>query len=631
MKYDDIKLGLFDKLRVWLGQSADELLQRKKIQVATKDAKKEYKECVVASARTKEAEEEYIKQYLIAEGVIIPVLPEGEVRDSYENEQRKEFLEKNKFYMPEKDLSNISENNQEFDVTRTFQTLLDAEKENLAKLEEEHKSKYTNTTYVPLGIKELEQSDPRAHGLLEAIIGYNDIATYKELEGALETLNSSYKLYQDSNPEFYDPTSPKYFDEEHKTIVETFDKSIAHIQNLVGPKIESEAKLSQEKSKVYSLERYIELLPYTSVTVNEDFKEYMNRRYANENDDINMGMQGLKENKPEIYEILVGVTGDIDTMKCGEIRVATEWVKHASALHRSSVGNFYLPESMEYEILSEEQRRQNDILRGEHENRSATYERAIQYLEGLAGLEIKNGEVLSQEEKAIYTYVSEKEGRYKGEEYLGKMQDMINNRKGKMQADSYINKIVKSNKGVLDIAGDVWTTTTTGAGDGIVTFGEGIANVFANDGIMSENQYKQMHINYMLTRDYDIARVNSLRDMLLNGDERLKAEASEELNRYGLLNRDGTLNENGYNQYGKMSELNELYRKGLGVNYEVAVNVGNMAVPMVAGTAATIISGGASTPIAGLTVGEATSLGLMGVSATGNAVEEAHQARSNWS
>lgn len=141
-----------------------------------------------------------------------------------------------------------------------------------------------------------------------------------------------------------------------------------------------------------------------------------------------------------------------------------------------------------------------------------------------------------------------------------------------------------------------------------MSFGEGVANIFTHDGIMSENQYKQMYVNSVLTREYKMEEVSRFKETLLTGNEEAKGIARENLRQYGLLKEDGTIDEEAYTRYEKLSELGKTYRSSLGLNYETAVTVGNMAIPMTAGVAANTITGGAATPILGLTGGELATL-----------------------
>ncbi len=40
-------------------------------------------------------------------------------------------------------------------------------------------------------------------------------------------------------------------------------------------------ELLDKKNQIYQLERYIDLYPYTKITQNADFKEYLERDYSN--------------------------------------------------------------------------------------------------------------------------------------------------------------------------------------------------------------------------------------------------------------------------------------------------------------------------------------------------------------
>lgn len=618
MGYDDVKLGVIDRIKVFFGQSEENLLLQKKINIATKDAKAQYKEGNIQG----QEEAEYVERYLMEQGLIVRSLPNVDSHD--------DFVEKykvNEEDMLTNDNPEVTENlmrNPEDRLTGSFQNLLAIQKETVAEMEQEYQDKYVKgSTSTRMDII---RQDPEMQEVFGYLIGNNEAITYEDLERVKISFEKQYEMYKYDglNIGYYHPDGPNYqhLDEEGKKKVDEAlaeyekglsvrEKTLAHIEGLLTPKREYEGMLAGEKNRTYQLERYTELVPYTGVTNNEDFEEYRsNRSYPNNDEAISIDMEELKKD-PEMHEVLKRFIGDGTNLKVKDIRTTLDYLNNSYRLQQSDP--YYMNSGMtnnEYYGPPAN----NQFIR---ENEMAAFGRSIEYLEGTVGPEINSGEWLSQEEKAIYTYLHEKRSPEKAAEYLGKMTDIINKRKGLNQSNDYIDKIIKSNEGVGDFINDMWVTSSTGFGDGVVTFGEGMANVFTHDGIMSENQYKQMYINTVLTREYNVEEVQKLSELLQSGSEQEKVTAREALTTHGLLKEDGTIDNEAYTRYGEVAKLGDLYRQGLGVNYDTAVSVGNAFVPVATGAAVNAVTLG--------TGGQAVTLGLMGASSTGNAIEEAHQ------
>jgi len=238
---------------------------------------------------------------------------------------------------------------------------------------------------------------------------------------------------------------------------------------------------------------------------------------------------------------------------------------------------------------------------------------------------------LSQAELAIFYYLKEKynDKGASAKEYYAKLGDLINQRKGLEQANKYINEIIKTNGGLLDILHDMGITANEGLNDGVKSFLSGLVDIFAHDGIQSDLEYKQSYINYILTREY-LLDIDSVIYSFENGSTNDKLEAEKILRQHGLLDEYGkiALSKEEVEQYKKIAELSAEYRAALGITYQVAVGIGNMAIPMTVGAVITAATGGTGAPAVflGMTAGELATLGLMGLSATGRGFEEAHQA-----
>ena len=204
------------------------------------------------------------------------------------------------------------------------------------------------------------------------------------------------------------------------------------------------------KNSIYSLERYIDLYPYTYITTKDDFNNYLERDYK----DVN----------PE--------------------------------------GEFY---------------------------------------------------ILAQEEKAIYFYLKEKYSEEEAKEYYNSLKDLINQRKGEIQALEYISTLDLTGLETIDGINNFLMTTGVGFEDGVWQFGENIVNLIPGQGeIKSELQYKQSYIIQMLTQEIDLEEIEK---------------------KYGKSSEEYKLNE-------KLSKMQSVYKEALGINYNVASSIGNEAIPI---------------------------------------------------
>lgn len=175
-------------------------------------------------------------------------------------------------------------------------------------------------------------------------------------------------------------------------------------------------------------------------------------------------------------------------------------------------------------------------------------------------------EIMSNDDKCMYAYLLETEGVTVAEKYLDDIQDRLNQAKGAKEAEEFIRSISKNpDASYEDLVIDptLWNgAKTAGKGflDGIETFGEGIENIFATEGMMSDNQYAQMAI-------------------------------LQKLNGQGVLSE----------------------------TYEISTSIGNMAVPTAISTIISIVA----TPAAGAAAAKILGATSMGISAAGNSKNDA--------
>lgn len=135
------------------------------------------------------------------------------------------------------------------------------------------------------------------------------------LERQLDILKSYFSGNDTILDEYYDFNITKqteslcremgWEEEEWKSIQEYMKKNnltwrdiISEYENAISELTAYNEQLIENKSAIYSLERYIDLYPYTTITLKDDFEQYLNRDYSNETID-----------KPNVWEsILSAIT-----------------------------------------------------------------------------------------------------------------------------------------------------------------------------------------------------------------------------------------------------------------------------------------------------------------------------------
>ena len=196
----------------------------------------------------------------------------------------------------------------------------------------------------------------------------------------------------------------------------------------------------------------------------------------------------------------------------------------------------------------------------------------------------ENFNEFTQEEKAIYFYLKEQYSEDEANEYYTSLEDMVNQRKGMKDALEYVKNLDITGIETVDGVNNFLTTTGMGFTDGVWSFGEGLSNLFPGNGeIMSELQYKQSFLTAMLTQDINLDEI-----------EKSYGKDSEE-----------------YKLYEKLYKMQDVYRKALGVNYNVASSIGSEAIPM----AVSLIP----------EVGQPLGIALSSLSDAGNAKATAYQ------
>ena len=101
---------------------------------------------------------------------------------------------------------------------------------------------------------------------------------------------------------------------------------------------------------------------------------------------------------------------------------------------------------------------------------------------------------LTESEKNMYCYLCETKNPFAADNYIRDIQDRLNRNAGKIEADNFLSLITDSDGKINENALSTLTGTGKGVIDGIDNFADGIVNVFATEGMISQNQYAQMYI-----------------------------------------------------------------------------------------------------------------------------------------
>lgn len=225
---------------------------------------------------------------------------------------------------------------------------------------------------------------------------------------------------------------------------------------------------------------------------------------------------------------------------------------------------------------------------------------------------------ISEDEMKIYNYIFMKEGRDSAENYLEDISDIINQRKGIVEASEFLFNLNDSSK-----FSQFFMALGGGTGDGVKNFFDGVENAFNADGVKTNTQYKQMIILQALNN-------------MLNNEEFVKS--AKDSGYYDIIievvdkNRENLSETEIFNQ---ITQDHGEYGQVLSTTYQFGTSFGNMLPAM---TTAMIVSAFATPMVGAEVAGTISSLAsntLMGVSSFGNAknemlIEGRSQTQSMW-
>jgi len=121
------------------------------------------------------------------------------------------------------------------------------------------------------------------------------------------------------------------------------------------------------------------------------------------------------------------------------------------------------------------------------------------YLPGIGGIPhvdyVDLYRYLTEDEKAKYHYLFEHEGNEAAFDYVYNMMGFINERKGRAEADEFLNSLDYTDEDKLKQSiSNYFDVSWEGLGDGVDSFWEGLFNVIASDGVISADDYKKMYV-----------------------------------------------------------------------------------------------------------------------------------------
>ena len=113
-------------------------------------------------------------------------------------------------------------------------------------------------------------------------------------------------------------------------------------------------------------------------------------------------------------------------------------------------------------------------------------------------------EVMTEEEIKIYSYLFEKEGKEKADEYLNKKQDELNQRIGCKEAEQEIAELKIDDEGkIVENLSNMLNVGIDGLGDGINSFFRGIENAIINNENITVEEYKIAYYLQYLEKNTD--------------------------------------------------------------------------------------------------------------------------------
>ena len=233
---------------------------------------------------------------------------------------------------------------------------------------------------------------------------------------------------------------------------------------------------------------------------------------------------------------------------------------------------------------------------------------------------------LTEQDRMIYSYLYDTQSASAAGEFLKAIEDKLNKAEGLANAEKFLDKIRDSDGNIDPTVISGLLSGGHGVSNGITSFFDGFAGVISDEGMMTTTQYEQMYILSELTNSSG----NYINKIATSISESRGEEAASEFMRNiyvnGSINLEYAKKVLSDKQYANLIKKMEVDDKSILDNcYELGTSAGNMLPSVVVSIGVSALLPGVGITVAGelMTVGSLTGSTLMGISAAGNARNQA--------
>ena len=233
---------------------------------------------------------------------------------------------------------------------------------------------------------------------------------------------------------------------------------------------------------------------------------------------------------------------------------------------------------------------------------------------------------LTEQDRMIYSYLYDTQSAYAAGEFLKAIEDKLNKAEGLANAEKFLDKIRDGDGNIDPTVISGLLSSGHGVSNGLTSFFDGFAGVISDEGMMTTTQYEQMYILSELTNSSG----NYINKIATSISESRGEEAANEFMRNIYVNNSinleyakKVLSDKQYTNLIKKMEVDD--KSILDNCYELGTSAGNMLPSVVVSIGVTALLPGVGITVAGelMTVGSLTGSTLMGISAAGNARNQA--------
>ena len=233
---------------------------------------------------------------------------------------------------------------------------------------------------------------------------------------------------------------------------------------------------------------------------------------------------------------------------------------------------------------------------------------------------------LTEQDRMIYSYLYDTQSAFAAGEFLKAIEDKLNKAEGLANAEKFLDKIRDGDGNIDPTVISGLLSSGHGVSNGLTSFFDGFAGVISDEGMMTTTQYEQMYILSELTNSSG----NYINKIATSISESRGEEAANEFMRNIYVNNSinleyakKVLSDKQYTNLIKKMEVDD--KSILDNCYELGTSAGNMLPSVVVSIGVTALLPGVGITVAGelMTVGSLTGSTLMGISAAGNARNQA--------